>query len=156
MEAATLKQLNKIRDWTIKTAESLADDTANIQPEGFNNTIKWHLGHIITETEYFLFELAGHTGRIPPEYNGFFGPGTRPSEWREEGPLLGDLAEVLKSQLERMNQIKPENLEEQLLEPQHDFKTLADSAAFSSLHEALHLGQVKAMKRVVMSGETKF
>ncbi|WP_409290282.1 DinB family protein [Peribacillus sp. SCS-37] len=155
MEAAALNQLNKIRDWTIKTAEGLADDTANIQPEGFNNTIKWHLGHIITETEYFLFELAGHNGRIPPEYNRFFGPGTRPSEWREEGPLLGDLAEVLKSQVERMNQIKPEDLSVQLKESQHDFESLADSAAFSALHEALHLGQIKAMKRIVLSGKTK-
>lgn len=148
-----LEQFNKVRSWSIEEAENLSEIIVNVQPEGFNNTIKWHLGHIITETEYFLFELTSLGVMLPNTYNDFFAPGTKPREWKGEAPPLSELVSSLKSQEERVNEISEETLNHMLEKPMHGFNTVEDSASFSVLHESLHLGQLLSMKRVIMNSQ---
>ncbi|WP_377890437.1 DinB family protein [Alkalihalobacillus sp. R86527] len=149
MSNIILDQFNKVRSWSIGEAEDLSEDLVNIQPEGFNNTIKWHLGHIITETEYFLFEITSLEVKLPNTYNDFFAPGTKPADWKGEAPLLSELVLSLKSQVERVNQLSEEMFNHMLKKPVHGFNTAADSASFSVLHESLHLGQLLSMKRMI-------
>ncbi|MCA0985682.1 DinB family protein [Guptibacillus algicola] len=144
-----LDQFNKVRSWSIGEAESLSEDIVNVQPEGFNNTIKWHLGHIITETEYFLFELTRMEVKLPNTYNDFFAPGTKPATWQGESPLLSELVSSLKIQAERVHLLSEEKLVHKLDKPKHGFNTAADSVSFSVLHESLHLGQLISMKQMI-------
>ena len=80
-----------------------------VQPKGFNNTIHWHIGHILTIAEKFLF--AGNQ-QIPENYNELFGGGTRPSEWPEEVPSVEVLLSQLKDQLQRIKEIPNERFKE--------------------------------------------
>ena len=36
--------------------ETLDDKTADTQPEGFNNTIRWHIGHVLTQQRFSCLE----------------------------------------------------------------------------------------------------
>ncbi|MBY6036676.1 DinB family protein [Fictibacillus nanhaiensis] len=143
-------QFNKVRNWSIGIAENLTEEMANRQPDGFNNTMKWHLGHMVTEAEYFLFELSKQPVQLPNRYNQLFAPGTRPSEWKGEAPRLSELILTLKSQLERVKEISPELLNQPLEKPIHEFNSVLDAAAFSVLHESLHIGQIESMKRMLV------
>ena len=70
-----------------------------IRPEGFNNTIRWHIGHVLTATEVFMF--GKEFKQLPTEYPGMFGYGSRPSKWKTEGPSL----EVLTTQLKNKQSV---------------------------------------------------
>ncbi len=50
-----LKQFEITRGALLKFMETLDDKTADTQPEGFNNTIRWHIGHVLTAAEVFMF-----------------------------------------------------------------------------------------------------
>ncbi|MCF6136519.1 DinB family protein [Pseudalkalibacillus berkeleyi] len=150
MSSIILDQFNKVRGWTIKIAENLSEEIVNIQPEGFNNTIKWHIGHVITETEYFMFELSNERSNIPEQYNDYFAPGTKPSNWKGQAPSLSELITELKNQQRRVNEIQAETFNRALDQPVHGFTTTLDAASFSAIHESLHLGQIEAMQRIRM------
>ena len=62
--------------------ETLDDKTVDTQPEGFNNTIRWHIGHVLTAAETFMF--GREFKQLPTEYPGMFGYGSRPSKWTTE------------------------------------------------------------------------
>jgi hypothetical protein len=42
--------LEKVRANTLQNAEGITEEAADRMPEGFNNTIRWHLGHIYVAT----------------------------------------------------------------------------------------------------------
>ncbi|MDN4525011.1 DinB family protein [Fictibacillus fluitans] len=147
MSQIIINQFSMARNWTIELAEDLTEEIANMQPEGFNNTIKWQLGHIIGAAEYFMRILPGNQAELPVLYQELFSPGTRPSEWKSEPPHLSEITIELKKQLERINKISPEQLKETLKEPVHHFNTVADSASFCVLHESVHVGQIQIMKQ---------
>ena len=48
-----LKQFEITRGALLQFMETLDDKTADTQPEGFNNTIRWHIGHVLTAAESF-------------------------------------------------------------------------------------------------------
>ena len=51
-----LKQFEITRGALLTFMETLDDKTADTQPKGFNNTIRWHIGHVLTAAEVFMFE----------------------------------------------------------------------------------------------------
>ena len=73
----------RVRRLLESTPEKIADEI----PEGFNNNIRWHGGHILTVADAF-FGL----GSIPGEYQALFGPGSKPGNWPGEVPSLSNLA----------------------------------------------------------------
>ena len=48
-------QLQFIRESLLKEIEGIDPKLFDVQPKGFNNTIHWHIGHVLNVTEYFLF-----------------------------------------------------------------------------------------------------
>ncbi|MRD38966.1 DinB family protein [Bacillus thuringiensis] len=59
-----LKQFEITRGALLKFMETLDDKTVDTQPEGFNNTIRWHIGHVLTAQ---LKEQAKRINEIPAE-----------------------------------------------------------------------------------------
>ena len=48
-----LKQFEITRGALLKFMETLDDKIADTRPEGFNNTIRWHIGHVLTAKRSF-------------------------------------------------------------------------------------------------------
>jgi uncharacterized damage-inducible protein DinB len=146
------KQFQVLRERLYPRVSEISEEVTEIQPEGFNNTIHWHVGHILVVTENFLF---GEEGQLPARYNEWFAPRTKPADWSGEVPSVAVLLEQLKDQQERINAISNERFNEKLPKEVLGCSTLGELAGFSFYHETYHFGQIHAMNRLINASITK-
>jgi hypothetical protein len=143
------KQFEMTRGYFIKNVESVSKEIANVQPDGFNNTIQWHIGHVLTVAEQFMLGFPYKTTHLPANYIELFGNGTKPADWKGDVPTVDELIIQLKDQLVRLQQIPAERLNETLEKPFMGLETFGELAGMALFHEANHLGKIQAMKRVI-------
>lgn len=132
-------------------AQDLKDATPTLLqtiPEGFNNNIHWQVGHILFVTEHFFFKGQE---KLPANYIQFFGPGTKPADWDEEAPNLETLLEQLNEQLERIKEVPSEAFEQKLPKRFLGNNTYGELIATGAFHEAMHVGQIQSMKRLIQA-----
>jgi uncharacterized damage-inducible protein DinB len=151
----TLKNFELTRDFFLKNVEGMSAEMADIQPEGFNNNIRWHVGHVLVTAEYFMFGYPEKSTVLPANYIGLFNRGTSPADWEGEVPTLQELTAQLKDQLDRIKQIPAERFQDQLKQPFFGLNTVAELAVFSNYHETYHSGQINAMKKVIKKQAVK-
>jgi len=150
MSHLIFKQIDLVREWTIDVSESIHQEVVGVKLNGFNNTIHWQIGHILTMTEYFLYEIPDQQNYLQDHYLALFGSQTNPDDWKGEIPTVNLLILKLKEQLKRIRKIPTSKLSQILEIPIHRFKTFGDCAAFSVLHEALHIGKIEDMERIIL------
>lgn len=148
-----LKQVELIRSITIKTVETVTDEEADVQPAGFNNTIRWHLGHIYLVQERLAFHFAGFPVDVPQNYIDLFGNGTKPTEWRSEAPPIAELAARLSEQPGRIRTLLGDKLNEAPAVPFHNYNGTLDTIGsiinFSLYHEGGHNASLQTIKRLI-------
>lgn len=149
------KQFETTRNALIKKAESISNELVNVQPNGFNNTIHWHIGHVLTVTEQFVFGFPHQTKILPENYIDLFGNGSKPSDWKTGVPEADELIIQLKDQLSRILEIPEDRLQVELKKPFMGCETYGELAGFSLMHEANHIGQMHAMKRMLEHSQDK-
>lgn len=129
--------------------EGLDEKQLDIQPSGFNNTIRWQIGHLLTVNEQGLFGFPNDSEHLPKRYENLFASGTKPADWPADVPSLSELTEQLTNQLERIKQIPAEKFEEKLPESMWGATTYGELAAVVAYHEGYHIGQIYAMKKLL-------
>ncbi|MBM7662997.1 putative damage-inducible protein DinB [Bacillus mesophilus] len=146
-----MKQFKITRGQVVKFVKELNRDFFDVQPEGFNNTIHWHVGHVLLSAENFMFGFPKKSTNLPLYYTELFGMGTKPSDWQGEIPTLEELIQQLEDQSSRIQDLPMSFYEEKLPFnfPVGDIKTFGELFGFMLYHEAEHLGQMKAMKRII-------
>ncbi|MCP3739978.1 DinB family protein [Rossellomorea sp. BNER] len=149
MDNLVFTQLGMTRVYFLKIVEAVPKEQANVQPDGFNNTIHWHIGHVLTVTEQFMFGFPHKTAHLPANYIELFGNGTKPADWKGDVPSEDELIIQLQDQLVRLKQIPADMLEEKLESPILGCETFGELACLTAMHEAAHLGQIQAMKRII-------
>ncbi len=146
MVQALKMEFQFVRQRLFKSIEETTPEVLDIQPEGFNNTLHWHIGHILTVAENFLF--AGNK-QIPEDYVQLFGNGTKPSEWPNTVPSVETLISQLKDQLTRIEEIPDECFKDVLPEPKFGASTFGELVSFAAYHESFHYGQIHTLKRLI-------
>ncbi len=149
MTELVFKQFEMTRGWFIKVAESIPQEIANIQPDIFNNNIHWHIGHVLTACEQLIFDFPEKTNNLPDNYVALFETGTKPTDWNGDIPDVNTLIAQLKDQLQRLKQIPPGQLQERIEKPFFGLETFGELAGFINVHEAVHIGKIEEMKRVI-------
>ena len=149
MSELVFKQFELTRGSFLKNIEVISPEQASIQPEGFNNNIHWHIGHVLTVTEQFMMGFPKKSNHLPESYIELFGKGTRPSEWSGDVPSVDVLTDHLKAQLGRIKEVPASMLDEKLKKPFLGLETFGELANMALFHEAFHLGQIHAMKKLV-------
>lgn len=149
MNQLMFKQFEMTRGWFIEVAESVPKRIASVQPEGFNNTIHWHIGHVLTASEQLMFGFHHKKFHLPADYKELFERGTYPADWRGDVPPVDELITQLKDQWDRLQQIPAEQLNETLEEPFVGLETFGELAGFAIVHEAIHIGKIQEMERVI-------
>ncbi|WP_099157540.1 DinB family protein [Virgibacillus ndiopensis] len=146
-----MTQIDFTRNAFIKFAKELDEKILDVRPHGFNNTIHWHIGHVLVSAEGFLFGYPKQSANIPEYYNELFATRTKPADWSKEVPSLSELVEQLEKQLTRINNLSEEFLAKEIpfTLPFGNFKTYKDLYDLTMHHEAEHLGQIKAMQRII-------
>lgn len=149
MSQLLLNNMELTRSFFLKNIEAIEEGLVDIQPEGFNNTIHWHIGHVLTTAESFMFDFPKNTSHLPSNYLELFARGTKPADWKGDVPSVSVLSSQLKDQLKRMKEIPVESFSVKLKEAFHGQETFGELINFALFHENLHLGHIQAMKRVV-------
>lgn len=142
-------QLEMARSWCLDIAESCPADLADVQLEGFNNTIRWQLGHILTVAERMLFQVPIPASSLSSAYTKWFDSGSSPSDWIDQPPSKDELVVLLKRQQERFLAIPPAQFEVRLDPPFFGFASYGECAGFVIVHESFHAGKIDEMLRVI-------
>lgn len=137
------------RNFFIKNVELVEEELFDVQPEGFNNTIHWHVGHVLTAAEEFMFGFPNHSDHLPANYMELFARGTKPADWQGDIPSCSVLLSQLKDQLNRMKEVPAERFNVKLKQPILGQQTFGELINFQLFHENIHLGQIQAMRRVI-------
>lgn len=131
--------------------EKMDDKQILAVPEGFQNNILWHIGHVLVTAEAFMFGYPQQASGLNPAYAGLFAMGTKPADWESDVPALQILKEDLSAQLEKIRGLDDNFLAGKLpfQFPVPNIHTFADLYHLMSYHEAEHIGQMKAMRKLV-------
>ncbi|MEH7385076.1 DinB family protein [Bacillus sp. JJ1521] len=144
-----LTQFELLKVRFLGEVEDLTDQIVSIQPEGFNNTILWHIGHLVTVNEQFMFGYPKKSTFLPGNYLELFAKGTSPADWNGDIQTLADLVTQFNEQIARTQQIPVERFEERLKQPFLGLESYGDITNLALFHIAYHLGQIHAMKLVI-------
>ena len=145
------KKFELTRGMLMKLVNNLDEKIVDVQPGGFNNTIRWHIGHVLTTAEQMMFGYPERSSNLPASYKDMFKMGSRPSDWATDIPKLEELIGNLESQTLRIRELPNEFFSQKLpfQIPIEEVQTFGDMFDFMLFHEAYHLGQMQAMKRIV-------
>lgn len=152
MMSIVIEQLQFIRGLTIKAVEGTPERKLDIIPEGFNNNVRWNLGHIYVIQEKLAFHFSGEPMVLPDNFTRLFAKGTKPADWNEDPPKLEVLVEMLADQPKRIQQSFHHRLEEKVKEPFTTgsgltLSTIGELLNFSIYHEGMHFNTINLLKR---------
>ena len=146
------KQFGRTRATITKTLEGMSAEALDIVSEGFNNNIRWQLGHILVTAELFLFKGQE---KLPASYNALFGPGSKPANWTGDVPSVATLLEQLNEQLASIQAVDTTTFDIKLEQPFIGNETVGELASMGAFHEAMHVGQIQALKKLVDVAKVK-
>ncbi|MDQ0062209.1 DinB family protein [Paenibacillus harenae] len=145
-------QIESIRNLTIKAVEGISEQTLDIVPEGFNNSLRWNLGHIYLVQEKFAFHFAGEPVQLSESFERLFARGTKPADWKEKPPALEVLLEMLAEQPKRIHKALLDRLDEPVT-PTYttgsgvQLSTIGEFLTFTLYHEGMHINTIRLLKR---------
>jgi hypothetical protein len=152
MDDVVFKQLEFVRYLTINEVEGLSEKNLDIIPEGFNNNLRWNLGHIYLVQEVLAFQICGEPIQLPEVFSRLFSKGTKPAEWNEELPTLELLLEMLVKQPNRIQKSFQNRLNEPVEKPFTTgsgltLNTIAECLNYTLYHEGMHFNTITLLKR---------
>ncbi|OZB98723.1 DinB family protein [Paenibacillus sp. XY044] len=137
----------------IGQVQGISESLFDITPEGFRNTIRWNVGHIVFWLDRYQQMSFGSPSAVPAAYETLFNSGTKPADWTIAPPSKEELVQQLSSQLAQISEITPELLDQDLNSPfvlgPFEFKTAAELFNFALMHEAIHLGTITSQQKAV-------
>mgnify|MGYP001443397944 CR=1 FL=1 len=146
-ETLIFSMLEMNRNRTLAYVDNVTEQQADVIPKGFNNNIRWHLGHILVAQERMAFRLIGEPLGLPDGLVSLFLNGTKPADWVTPPPDLATLRRLLEEQQGRIRERLTGRLAEPLAVPFKDLKRLDEALLFSMTHEANHAGFIWALKK---------
>ena len=152
MKKFIFTQLKVIRSTTLNAVKELNESQADTVPEGFNNNMRWNLGHVYLSLERFAFAFAQEPMVVPDGFLELFGRDSKPSEWKVQPPTLPALIQLLEDQTSRIEDKLNSRLDEVVSKPLIMpsgliLKTIAEYLTFSMYHEGMHVQTIRMLKR---------
>lgn len=152
-EATLYNQLETMRFFLSKVTSEMTEEEANMIPKGFNNNIRWNVGHILVSTDAMVLTMAGFPSTLPAQWGQYFMQGTSPENFTEDTPTLAELLEASGQQPSKLRALVEGKLDTPLAKPfelpKTTLYTSADAFTFCFVHEGLHLGQIQGIRKLV-------
>ncbi|MCA0970789.1 DinB family protein [Halobacillus litoralis] len=145
-EEQIFQQIQLVRTSTLKEIEGVTEEQADLQPEGFNNTIRWNLGHIYVVQNSLMTRFGGKPVETPQRYLELFAPRTNPADWEGEVPSLDELKKALEEQPGVLKNVLAGQLDDEAAQAFLGLPTVGEILNFTLYHEGLHTGGIKALK----------
>ncbi|MBM7568860.1 DinB family protein [Paenibacillus sacheonensis] len=146
------KQLEFIRQLTIRAVEGRPESALNAVPNGFNNNVSWNLGHIYYVQERFAFHFAGEPMLLPDNFERMFASGTKPADWNGEAPSSETLIKLLADQQVRIQRSLQDRLYEEVKAPYTTkngltLRTVHEFLSYTLYHEGMHYNAIGLLLR---------
>ena len=151
-QTAALELLRQTRLNTLGLFQAYSSERLNKVPDGFRNNLMWNAGHVIATMELLVYGLSGVKTPSGREFIDRYRKGTAP-----DGPAsVEDEAYIGKMLLGGIDQLA-EDLERMDLNQFKEYQTsygvkltnVAEALQFNNMHEAMHLGTMLAMRKLV-------
>ncbi len=144
--------LKATRQNILKMVDGLTTEQLNKIPEGFNNNLAWHLGHVLITQQLLNYKLAGLSPKVSDEWIAKYRKGTKP-----EAPITEAEITDIKTQLTTSIADLEKDFSEGIFKNYKTYPTsygveltsIEDAVAFNNVHEAMHLGNVISMRKLV-------
>ncbi|MFC7678435.1 DinB family protein [Paenibacillus sp. GCM10028914] len=153
MSQDILNTAKLVHQMALQKIQSIPEELFDIQPAQFNNTIRWHVGHIVVSLNQFLSISVPYDFELPESYIGLFNTGTKPADWTITPPTKEELIQNISGQLERLAGLSASALEQPLKQPidlgKMHFETAGEMVNFTLIHEAMHIGNISSMLKVI-------
>jgi DinB superfamily len=157
MKNYIFKQLSFVRENTISCVSKINDESSLCIPDGFNNNIKWNLGHIYVVQEKFAFNIINERTTMPNNISDLFSTGTKPTDWGEKVlPTISELIQLLEKQVDRIEQTLEFRLKEVIEKPFTTstgltLSTVEELLSFCLYHEGMHFATIKSYQRIIQN-----
>lgn len=127
-------------------------DQLNSVPAGFNNNLLWNAGHVIATMELLTYGMAGLPLPSGNEFINSYRKGTKPAPPCPDGDY-GLIGEGLSKSIDRLasdlETLDFSNFKKYTTSYGVTLASIGDALTFNNMHEAMHLGTMMAMKRLV-------
>jgi hypothetical protein len=147
-----------VRQVVLQQVRAIPEELLDIQTAGFNNTIRWNIGHMIYWMDKYSSLSFGSPSAIPDSYATLFNSGTKPSDWTVAPPPKEELVELLTAQLSLLSELAPEIMGKELSAPHalgpFQFSLAGELFNFALIHEAIHLGTISSQLKVLGAANT--
>ena len=143
-----------IRSRCVELAEACAD-RADVIPAGWNNNMRWHIGHLVQTPRLLTLGLLGEDLGVPDEFKGWFRKGTTPREWgNAEIPSLAELNAQIEPTIHFVVEKVADRMDQRFREPYPTsagalLSTPGEALLFSFAHDGIHLGSMLALRRAL-------
>ncbi|KYG28227.1 DinB family protein [Alkalihalobacillus trypoxylicola] len=149
-------QLRFVRANTLRDVVDINNKMSEIIPVGFNNNIKWNLGHIYFIQERFAFHFAKETLWLPEPFTELFRPGTKPGSDGQIEVELSEIIQLLEGQIDRIestfkNRLKEKTEESYTTSKGLHLSTIEEFLSFCLYHEGMHYEKIKLLKKLITS-----
>jgi uncharacterized damage-inducible protein DinB len=140
-------QLESYRSYILGVLENVSEEVADVIPEGFNNNIRWNLGHIYLDQYLWIQAVTKEKAGVPEQFQTWFGYGTSPANFTPEAPTLGELKNLLKEQPAQIKAQYGERLEEEFPPTEMGMHTIEQVLIRTIFHEGMHLQTILDLKK---------
>jgi len=144
--------LIKSRELVVNTIDGLSIEQLHEIPDGFKNNIAWNVAHLLVTQQLLHYKLSELNCLIPDDLITNYRKGTFPTETfsKEEFDEVLELFIALPETLiEDFHAGIFENYEKYRTSTGFVVTSIETAIAFNNFHEAIHLGIIKSLKKLV-------
>lgn len=135
-----------------RTIEGLSLEQLIHIPEGYNNNIAWNFGHVLVTQKLLTYGLSKENMGLSDDILAVFRKGAKP-----EFKFDIDTIKYFKENYSTSVDLLKEDYENHLFDNFSPYQTsygptlqnIEEAIVFNNTHEALHLGYIMAMKKLV-------
>lgn len=141
-----------LRNNTLKSVQTLSIEQLNKIPEGHNNNIIWHIGHMMASQQILCYGRSGVELHLPTDFIDKYRKGTSPKGWvklvsiEEIKPLFLSTAEIFEKEYQAG---KFKAYESYTTAAGATLTTIDEAITYSYGHENLHYGNILTMLKIV-------
>lgn len=142
--------LKGTRNLMTKLVDGLTEAQLTHIPDGYNNNLLWHLGHVTVTQQLLHYNLSELPMYVDEDLCDLFRRGTSPRNWTGTPDidkilsLLTELPERLVGDCEAGRFQAYKGLS---TATGFEIQTIEDAIDFNNFHEGIHTGYMMAMKR---------
>ncbi len=144
--------LRASRSKVLQLTEGLSLEALNTIPTGFGNNLLWNAGHLVATQQLLCYALAGLPTPVEQDFIGRYRKGSRPdgqatmAEWTFIKDRLVSTIDQFEADLSRLDFGQ---FESYTTSYGVTLTNVGQALSFNNSHEALHLGTMMAMKKLL-------